>query len=288
MEIGIITSNVSPQDRIAKTGEWTPDTIQRFWEYYGKRSDLHSEYFSYQVGNGITTFLTDTGKFKAGISFLDYGCGPGFLLEKILARRARCNGIDGSSKAVELVNQRFQNDDNWMGAVAVADSPAPFPDSSFDMITCLETLEHVLEERLDSVVSEVYRLLKPGGLALFTTPNNEDLLHNHIYCPFCQTSFHKTQHIRSFSEESLRTLVESQGFKTLFCRGVNLGAFQQPWSLPGWRDLNIRDVSDWLRKRKNAFLDRIAPRPFPLGRGFNDRVTAMPRSHLCAFVERSD
>ena len=284
MEIGIVTSSVGLPDKAVKTGQWTPEAIQRFWEYYGRRSDLHSEYFSYQVGNGITTLLSDTGRFKHGMQFLDYGCGPGFLVEKILAKRLRCYGVDGSAKAVELVNLRFKNSEDWMGAVAVSDSRLPFPDSTFDLITCVETLEHVLEAQLPTVAEEVHRLLKPGGIALFTAPNNENLLNNHVYCPFCETSFHKVQHLRSFSEESLRALVESQGFRTLFCQGIDLAAFQRQWSLPGWRDMNIRAVTDRLRKLRKSFLDRVAPRPFPLGRGFNDRVIAGP--HLCALVER--
>lgn len=271
-------------DSQAETGQWTPETITRFWEYFGERTDLHNEYFSYQVGSGITNFLASTGRLNAEALVLDYGCGPGFLAEKLLTREARCYGLDGSDKAVELVNRKFQDNRNWMGAKVVPCPPAPFPDAFFDLITCLETLEHLLEETLPLVVTEVYRLLKPGGVALFTTPNNEDLIHNHIYCPFCRTSFHKVQHLRSFSEESLRTLVESYSFQTKFCAGIDFEAFQRPWSLPGWRDLNIREVTTWVRNRKNLFLDRVAPRPFPHGRDFSLRATAGP--HLCALVER--
>lgn len=277
--------NVPALDTRFEPGQWTPETIHRFWEYFGRRADLHYEYFSFQVGTGIANFLTHADRLRPGVSVLDYGCGPGFLTEKLLARRVHCYGIDSSPKAVELVNQKFQNVANWMGAVAVSDPSAPFPDASFDVITCLETLEHLLEERLPVVVSELYRLLKPGGVALLTTPNREDLLHNHIYCPFCQTSFHKVQHVRSFSEKSMRALVESHGFRTLFCQGIAFEAFQTPWSLPQWRDLSIREIATWASIRKNVFLDRVAPRPFPFGRDFRSRVKAGP--HLCTLVERS-
>jgi 2-polyprenyl-3-methyl-5-hydroxy-6-metoxy-1,4-benzoquinol methylase len=280
-----ITTNVPSKDSVGAVAQWDPATIQRFWEYYGRRQDLHSDYFSFQVGNGIATLLADTNRIASGMSYLDYGCGPGFLVDKMLTRKMRCSGVDGSAEAVEFVNKKFQNDDNWVGAITVSEPPAPLPDASFDVVTCVETLEHLLESRLPIVVGEVYRLLKPGGVALFTTPNNEDLVHNHVYCPFCQTSFHKVQHLRSFSEDSLSALLESQGFRTLFCQGLDLYAFQQRWSFPEWKDLSIREVTNGLRKRKNALLDRIAPKPFPHGRGFRDRTTSGP--HLCAVVERA-
>jgi hypothetical protein len=51
--------------------------------------------------------------------------------------------------------------------------------------------------------------------------------------------------------------------------------------------LSIRDMTGWLRRRKNRLLDRVAPRPFPNGRDFSDRATATQGPHLCALVERS-
>lgn len=271
----------------AKHGQWSAATIGRFWENYGTSTDLRSEYFTYQVGNGIVGFLTFADRLRPGMLVLDYGCGPGFLIEKLLAKDVRCHGLENSPKAVELVNQKFHNNPNWSGAVEVREPPAPFPDKSFDVITCLETLEHLLDDRLSAVVKEIHRLLKPGGVALFTTPNDEDLLRSHVYCPFCETSFHKVQHVRSFSESSMRAFLDSSGFRTVFCRGLNFDAFQRRPSLRKWKDLSLREVGKWIRSRTNVVLDRIAKRPFPHGRDFNARL-ADGNHHLCALVERCE
>jgi len=185
------------------------------------------------------------------------------------------------------VDGRDVDDDVGTRAVEVQEPPAPFPDKSFDVITCLETLEHLLDDRLSVVVKEIHRLLKPGGVALFTTPNNEDLLRSHVYCPFCETSFHKVQHVRSFSESSMRALLESHGFRTVFCRGINFDAFQRRPSLRKWKDLSLREIGKWIRSRTNVVLDRIAKRPFPQGRDFNSRM-AEGDWNLCALVERVD
>lgn len=275
------------EEILAREGLWTTESISRFWEYFGSRPDLHGDYFTFQVGDGVVGFLQFANRLKPGGTVLDYGCGPGFLIEKLLASGARCYGLENSRKAVELVNQKLEKTPNWMGAVEVREPPAPFPDESFDVITCLETLEHLLDDRLSVVVKEIHRLLKPGGVALFTTPNNEDLLHSHVYCPFCETSFHKVQHVRSFSESSMRALLESHGFRTLFCQGINFDAFQRRPSLRKWKDLSLREISKWIRSRTNVLLDRLAKRPFPFGRDFESRA-AHGDHHLCALVERCE
>jgi 2-polyprenyl-3-methyl-5-hydroxy-6-metoxy-1,4-benzoquinol methylase len=274
-------------EALAKDGNWTPAAISRFWEYYGRRTDWHGEYFTFQVAEGVANFLIWAGRLNPGMEVLDYGCGAGFLLEKLLTRGVNCHGVENSPKAIELTNRKFHNNSNWKGAVHVSKPPAPFPDRSFDTITCLETLEHLLDDGLPAVVKEIYRLLKPSGTALFTTPNSEDLFRSHIYCPFCETSFHKVQHVRSFSEESIRALLESHGFRIVFCRGINFDAFQRRPSLRKWKDLSLREIGKWIRSRKNTFLDRMAPKPFPQGRDFNRRAIDGTH-HLCALVERPD
>jgi SAM-dependent methyltransferase len=47
--------------------------------------------------------------------------------------------------------------------------PLPYPDESFDLVTCSEVLEHV--ENFRAVLREIRRVLKPGGLMVITTPN---------------------------------------------------------------------------------------------------------------------
>src|SRR5439155_25597686 len=101
------------------------------------------------------------------------------------------------------MNNKYHEFANWMGATTFTQPPSPYQAESFDLVICLETLEHLLDDTISAIISEIYGLLKPGGAALFTTPNNEELSRNFVYCPFCQTEFHQVQHVRSFSEGSL-------------------------------------------------------------------------------------
>jgi SAM-dependent methyltransferase len=270
-------------------GLWTSESIDRFWKYRAEHRDLDSQYFTFQVGRGVVNFLDFANRLKTDVAVLDYGCGPGFLIEKLLSRDVVCAGIDNSARAVELVNQKFEGKKNWMGAVKVSTPPAPFPDSKFDVITCLETLEHLPADQLDAVVAEIYRLLKPGGVALFSTPNEENLLLSHIYCPFCQTSFHSVQHLNSFSVRSMRALTESHGFSTIFCSGINFEAFQRRPSLRPFKDLSLSKFGTWIGSRRRILLDRISPRNFPNGRDFQNHLSpAEGTFHLCALVKKPE
>lgn len=264
--------------------DWTPEHVSRLWTYWNSKSHLVGENFSYQVGTGLVNFLQSTGRLRGKV--LDYGCGLGYLLQHLLARGLECSAAEFSAESVELVNRKFAGDPNWKGAALVSSLPAPFPAAAFDVITCTETLEHLSDELLTAVIGEMHRLLKPGGIVLFTTPHNEDLEQNMTYCPFCEAEYHKVQHQRSFTPNSLQSLLESHDFSVLFCGNIDFGEFQRPVVKPPLAEMSLRLLRTWLARRKDIFLDRVSPRLFPQGRDFLRR--AMPGPHLCAVVTRGE
>jgi len=91
-----------------------------------------------------------------GKSLLDVACGAGGPALRIASR-------SGCSLAV-------QRGLSQLAAFRVADAarPLPFPDASFDAITCVDAINHLPDR--PSVVAEWSRLLKPGGRVLFTDP----------------------------------------------------------------------------------------------------------------------
>jgi 2-polyprenyl-3-methyl-5-hydroxy-6-metoxy-1,4-benzoquinol methylase len=263
-----------------RRGVWTADVIARFWDHLGEGSP--ADYFSYQVGEGIVNLLIQSGHLRRGVRVLDYGCGPGFLLERVLARGALCSAVDASPKSIDLINQRFRTNRSWLGGSVVLDPPTQFSDSTFDLVTCVEVLEHLCEERAAKVILEIYRLLVPGGVALFTTPHEEDLSRNSVLCPFCDTHFHKVQHVRSFARADLGGLLTSHGFEVIFCRDLDFAEFQR--HLPKWTDWSPRIL--WYSARRHAcrVMDRLVPTEFPGTKTFE--LLAAPGPHLCAMVRR--
>ena len=101
-----------------------------------------------------------------GNVIIDIGSGPGFLCESmadIVGSSGRVLGIDLSHDLVQRSTQR--NTRRWL-SFAVADAIAiGEPDESFDVATCTQVAEYVPE--VDKAISEAFRILKPGGRALF-------------------------------------------------------------------------------------------------------------------------
>jgi len=93
---------------------------------------------------------------------LDLGCGTGgFLVE--LGRLGPAFGVDFALCALELSGRR------GLRRLARADGQClPFADASFDLVTALDVLEHLDDDR--AALREVHRVLRPGGVAVLNVP----------------------------------------------------------------------------------------------------------------------
>jgi 2-polyprenyl-6-hydroxyphenyl methylase/3-demethylubiquinone-9 3-methyltransferase len=107
----------------------------------------------------------------AGRQVLDVGCGGGILSDSMARKGARVTGIDLSTKALKVAQLHAleagtpEVDYREISAEALAaERPA-----SFDVVTCMEMLEHVPDPA--SVVQACATLVKPGGWVFFSTIN---------------------------------------------------------------------------------------------------------------------
>ena len=101
---------------------------------------------------------------------IDIGCGGGLLAEAMATRGARVTAIDMSRTAIEVAKLHLHESGHDIEyrestAEAVADEAA----GQFDVVTCLEMLEHVPSPA--SVVDAAARLVRPGGDVVFSTIN---------------------------------------------------------------------------------------------------------------------
>lgn len=101
-----------------------------------------------------------------GDHIIDIGCGPGFLCEsmaEVVDETGHVVGIDTSADLVGLADRRNTRD--WL-SYRVGDALAiEEPDASFDVAVCTQVAEYIPD--VAKVISEAYRVLKPGGRALF-------------------------------------------------------------------------------------------------------------------------
>jgi SAM-dependent methyltransferase len=101
----------------------------------------------------------------AGGSLLDVACGSGGFLRVADERGFEPTGIDISQAAIAIAAERVPGADLRVGDA----EHLPFPDSSFDVVTCLGSLEHF--ESPERGAAEIARVLRPSGSALVFVPN---------------------------------------------------------------------------------------------------------------------
>ncbi len=106
----------------------------------------------------------------AGKQTLDVGCGGGILAEAMARAGATVTGIDLSDKALAVARlHRLESGVDVDYRLSAAETLAAEAPASFDVVTCMELLEHVPDPA--STVAACAKLVKVGGLAVFSTIN---------------------------------------------------------------------------------------------------------------------
>jgi 2-polyprenyl-6-hydroxyphenyl methylase/3-demethylubiquinone-9 3-methyltransferase len=150
--------NVDPAE-LAKFSE----LASRWWDPHGAFRPLHDI-------NPLRLEWIDQRAGLAGKTVLDVGCGGGILAEAMAARGARVTGIDLSENSLRVAElHRLESGADVTYESASAEAFAAHHPGEFDVVTCMELLEHVPEPA--SVVAACARLARPGGQVFFSTIN---------------------------------------------------------------------------------------------------------------------
>lgn len=147
-----------------------PAELQKFSDLAHRWWDPESEFKPLHQINPLRLDWIDTNASIAGKKVVDIGCGGGILAESMAARGAQVTGVDLSEKALgvarlHLFESGQQVDYRHISAEDLAhECPA-----SFDVVTCMEMLEHVPDPA--STIRACATLVKPGGSIFFSTLN---------------------------------------------------------------------------------------------------------------------
>jgi ubiquinone/menaquinone biosynthesis C-methylase UbiE len=206
--------------------DWTSLEIGRFWDWMERTKK--TPYFSEELGTGLIRFFKKKVSLRGDI--LDFGCGTGYLLSLIAKEKGvTVSGLDFSERSVIRTKERLSKEGNVGQILFTQDLPSEFPDNHFDLIFLIETIEHLNDHYLYNVLTEIRRLLKVNGKVVITTPFNEDLGKNSIYCPFCNSEFHHMQHMRSFTLQSMDETLKRFGLSVIECTNDDLYKYQFPF-----------------------------------------------------------
>jgi len=147
-----------------------PSELQKFSELAHRWWDPTSEFKPLHEINPLRLGWIDGKAELAGKTVLDVGCGGGILAESMASVGAKVTGIDLSEKALSVARLHlFESGHHVDYRLVSAESFAEEMPGHFDVVTCMEMLEHVPDPA--STIAACARLVKPGGHVFFSTIN---------------------------------------------------------------------------------------------------------------------
>ncbi|MBV9838050.1 MAG: class I SAM-dependent methyltransferase [Solirubrobacterales bacterium] len=166
------------------------DVDERHWWYRGRRRIIRAE--------------LDRLPLPADAQLLDAGCGSGRTLEE-LADYGAVRGIELNEQAAAVARQRNR------GEVRIGRlEDLPWDPASFDLITCLDVIEHTPDDRL--TLRELRRVCRPGGWLILTVPAYPALWSQHDVA---------NHHYRRYTRRTLRAAAIGAGWLVLRMTSFN-------------------------------------------------------------------
>jgi 2-polyprenyl-6-hydroxyphenyl methylase/3-demethylubiquinone-9 3-methyltransferase len=136
--------------------------IDKFGEVAHRWWDPNSEFRPLHDINPVRLGWIDRNSGLLGKHVIDVGCGGGLLSEGMAAMGAQVTGIDLSEKALSIARLHLYESGHAIDyRLIAAEAMAQESPSGFDLVTCLEMLEHVPDPA--STVAACASLVKPGG-----------------------------------------------------------------------------------------------------------------------------
>lgn len=147
-----------------------PAELQKFATLAHRWWDPGSEFKPLHEINPLRLDYIDRVAPLAGTRVLDVGCGGGILSEAMARRGAMVTGIDLGEKALKVAQlHKLESGVAVEYRLVAVEAVADEQPASFDVVTCMEMLEHVPDPA--AIVAACAKLTKPGGKVFFSTLN---------------------------------------------------------------------------------------------------------------------
>jgi SAM-dependent methyltransferase len=209
-------------------------------------------------------------QFTQGKRVLDYGCGSGYGAAQIAQSAAHVVAVDVAEDAITYARHRFASMNLEFHCINPT-VPLPFDDASFEVVLSFQVLEHVLDT--ESYISEIRRVLAPGGRLVLVTPDRSTRL------LWRQRPWNRW-HVHEYGRGELRDLVRGHfshvdvlgmtassdmiGIELRRCSSVKWMTL--PFTLPGlpnrWRIAGLNLIHHLRGERNRARAGELREYPF--------------------------
>jgi len=155
-------------------------------------------------------FLAKTDLLRSNDRILEIGCGIGSVVFELSRQGYDVTGIDISGEAIEYGLKKYGD----IRLEVQAAETLPYEDQYFDVVLSFDLFEHIAN--IDRHVSEVRRVLRPGGYYLFQTPNKfSNVIYETLWTKSLQwRRYHPSLH----SPGQLKRRLAGHGFETRFVK----------------------------------------------------------------------
>lgn len=155
---------------MTQTANIDPAEIKKFEELASRWWDKHGEFKPLHEMNPLRLNFINTGSPLDGQTVCDIGCGGGILSESMARCGAKTTGIDMGKAPLSVARLHAMESELEIDYQQItAEEMAQKYPAEFDVITCMEMLEHVPDPA--SVIKACFTLVKPGGSVYFSTIN---------------------------------------------------------------------------------------------------------------------
>ena len=156
-----------------------PHELQKFSELAHRWWDPNAEFKPLHELNPVRLDWIDKHAHLSGKRALDIGCGGGILSESMAIRGAKVKGVDLSSRALGVADlHSLESGVEVEYEEIAAEALAAREPGSYDVVTCMEMLEHVPDPA--GIVQACATLVKPGGWVFFSTLNRNAKINRRI------------------------------------------------------------------------------------------------------------
>ena len=154
---------------------------------------------------------------KDGMRLLDVGCGTGEFASRVSDHPSRMEleGVDLSPHMVEVANSKFMDNEDVSFKLGDVEH-LPYENDAFDIITCSHSFHHYPDQK--RAVSEMHRVLKPGGKLMIIDGSKDNILGKFIYGVVIKWI---ERHIYHIPAGEMREVFTMAGFKNIMQRSFN-------------------------------------------------------------------